>query len=333
MNNELLQNATVVITGATSGIGRATAQAFARQGARLVLAARRADVLRDVAAECRRLGAPDALPVPTDTTDADAVHRLAQAAADFGRGHIDVWVNNAGSGAIGQFDATPLAAHEQVIRLNLLGYLYGAYAVLPYFRRQGRGTLINVVSLGAWVPEPYTVAYSASKFGVRGLMDTLRLELTETPDIHVCDVHPAYIDTPGFQHGANFTGRVIKPAPPVFPPQQVADAVVRLVHRPRPHTMVGWTAPAFRVLYGLAPGFTRRTAMRLFRRYLNQAQPAPITEGSLFEPRPAPHGAEVTGGWRQPEQSSSTRWLGGAALAAGLAAGLYAWGRSQASQG
>lgn len=325
MNHASLRGATVVITGATSGIGRATAQEFARHGARLVLAARRHEVLQDVVDECRRLGAPDALAVPTDTTNANAVHQLARAAVRFGQGRLDVWVNNAGSGAIGQFDATPLEAHEQVIRLNLLGYLYGAYAALPYFRRQGRGTLINVVSLGAWVPEPYTVAYSASKFGLRGMMDTLRVELTETPGIQVCDVHPAYIDTPGFQHGANFTGRVIKPAPPVFPPQQVAEAVVRLVHQPRPHTMVGWTAPVFRWLYALAPGLTRRTSMRLFRRYLNQAQPAPITQGSLFEPHPAPHGDEVSGGWRKPQSSTSTALLGGAALAAGLAAGILAW--------
>jgi short-subunit dehydrogenase len=324
-----LRGTTVVITGASSGIGRATALTFARRGARLVLAARRAEVLADVVAECRALGA-QALAVPTDVTDAQAVQRLAQAAADFGPG-IDVWVNNAGVGAIGPFDEVPLAAHEQVLRTNLLGPLYGAYAVLPYFRRQRRGTLINVISLGAWLPEPYTASYSASKYGARGLMDTLRTELSSEPRIHVCDVHPAYIDTPGFQHGANYTGRVIKPAPPVFPAQQVADAIVTLALRPRATTMVGWTASALRLTYTLAPRLTQWAAMRLLKGYLRQAQPAPISEGSVFAPAPAPHGTEISGGWGSSSPASTGKKWMGAALVAGFAAGLYAWQRGGAA--
>ncbi|GAB2793917.1 short-subunit dehydrogenase [Hymenobacter luteus] len=322
-------SATIVITGASSGIGRATALAFARPGIRLVLAARRAAVLAEVAAECAQRGART-LVVPTDVTDARAVHHLAEAAAALGGGQIDVWVNNAGSGAIGAFEATPLAAHEQVLRVNLFGYLYGAYAVLPYFRRQGHGTLINVVSLGAWLPEPYTAAYSASKYGLRGLLDALRTELSAEPHIHVCDVHPAYIDTPGFQHGANYTGRLIKPAPPVFPAQKVAEAIVRLPYRPRPSTMVGWSGPALRLLYTLAPRATRWAGMRLFLGYLRQAERAPVSENSLFSPLPAPHGASVSGGWRKMAAPRSRRaWWGAAVITA--AAGLLAWQQARKS--
>ncbi|WP_139920891.1 SDR family oxidoreductase [Hymenobacter sp. DG01] len=323
MTHAIPASATIVITGASSGIGRATALAFARPGVRLVLAARRAAVLAEVAAECAQQGART-LAVPTDVTDARAVHHLAEAAAALGGGQIDVWVNNAGSGAIGEFDKVPLAAHEQVLHLNLFGYLYGAYAVLPYFRRQGHGILINVVSLGSWLPEPFTASYSASKYGLRGLMDTLRAELSSEPHIHVCDVHPSYIDTPGFQHGANYTGRLIKPAPPVFPAQKVADTIVKLTRHPRPSTMVGWSGPALRLLYQLAPQTTAWAAARLFRGYLAQAQPAPVSENSLFRPQPAPHGSDISGGWLAPAAPRGRgTWWGAALLAA--AAGAYLW--------
>ncbi|WP_324676971.1 SDR family oxidoreductase [Hymenobacter sp. GOD-10R] len=323
MKTNSLQGAVVVITGASSGIGRATALTFAREGATLVLAARRAEVLAEVAAECERFGAR-VLTVPTDTTDAEAVRHLAEAAHEFGAGRIDVWINNAGSGAVGRFEEVPLAAHEQVLHLNLFGYLYGAHAVLPYFRRQGEGMLLNVVSLGAWLPEPYTASYTASKYGLRGLMDTLRAELSTEPHIHVCDVYPSYIDTPGFQHGANYVGRLIKPAPPVFPAQKVADTLLAVARHPRPTTMVGWPAYVMRWSYALAPGPVGRLSRRLFDTYFQQADPAPVSEGSLFTPQPAPHGTGISGGWAKPTKPRNGQWLG-AALAAGLAVGLVAW--------
>ncbi|UYZ59727.1 SDR family oxidoreductase [Hymenobacter latericus] len=326
MSKHSIAGQTVVITGASSGIGRATALAFARCGARLVLAARRANVLAEVVAECEHLGAR-ALAVPTDTTDAQAVERLAQQAETFG-GRIDVWINNAGSGAVGAFDEVPVAAHEQVLRLNLLGYLYGAHAVLPLFKRQQGGILINVISLGGWVPMPFTASYTASKFGLRGLSESLRAELTDTPSIRVCDVYPAFVDTPGFQHGANYTGKLIKPASPVFSPYKVADALVELARHPRNTTMVGWTATAMRTAYALAPNATRSVLARFFRLYLKQAKPAPVSTGSLLAPTAVPHGTDVEGGWGSSGKPGVAAWLG-TAFAAGLAASVYALARRQ----
>ena len=183
-----LRGASVVITGASSGIGRAAALAFARRGASVILAARRAEELDDLARECRSLDGK-ALPVRTDVTDPDAVFGLAKAADDaFGR--IDVWINNAGSGVFGPYQDAPLDLHRRTIELNLLGGMYGAYAVLPYFLRQGSGTLITNISLGGWAPAPFAAAYSASKFGLRGFTASLRQELRRYPHIHVCSVFP-----------------------------------------------------------------------------------------------------------------------------------------------
>lgn len=142
----------VVITGASSGIGRATAHAFARTGARLVLCARGQEALNEVVRECRELGAP-AIAIPTDMRDADAVQRLARMAAET-FGGIAVWVNNAGGGAVGRFWEVPLEAHRATVELDLLGYMHGAYAALPYFLNQGRGVLINTNSVGGFVPTP-----------------------------------------------------------------------------------------------------------------------------------------------------------------------------------
>ena len=136
-----LQNKTIVITGASSGVGRAAAIAFAKHKATLILAARGEKALYEAAEECREWGA-DAIAVVTDVTNANDVKKLAQAAAEQG-GKIDVWINNAAVLAAGDFDKTPVQVHTQVIETNLIGYVHGAHAAMPYFKKQGYGTLIN----------------------------------------------------------------------------------------------------------------------------------------------------------------------------------------------
>jgi NAD(P)-dependent dehydrogenase (short-subunit alcohol dehydrogenase family) len=314
-----MKDVVAVITGASSGIGQATAFAFAEQGASVVLAARREWALRDVAMECERRGG-QALPVPTDVIDEAAVHELARRALErFGR--IDVWVNNAAVGLFSRFEEAPIVDFRRVIETDLFGYVYGARAVLPLFYRRGRGTLINVGSVMSEVPGPYVSAYAIAKHGVRALGECLRQEaqLAGADDIKICTVMPATIDTPFFQHAANYTGRAVKAMPPVYPAESVAKTIVELVEHPRREVVVGNAGRLMTMQQSLAPGMNERMlAMMVDRQHLEDV-PAPPTSGSLFSPMG--RGASIEGGWRPSNGTSKARKLA-TALLVGIPAAL-----------
>lgn len=316
-----LQNAVVVITGASSGIGRATAHEFAREGAALFLAARDRHALHDVAEECHRCGGQARI-VVADVTQADAVERLAQTAIDTA-GRIDVWVNNAGIGALGKFEEIPIDAHERVIQTDLLGYIRGAHAVLPHFKRQRSGILINNISVGGWASQPYAASYSAAKFGLRGFAESLRGELYAWPHIHVCNLYPPVMDTPGFRDGGNYTGRDVKPVPPVYDPRRTARAIVRLARRPRHSAYVGSVAWLARIAHGVVPGFERINA-RLVDLALGRARPLATSSGNLFSP---PSGERrIDGGFRSPAARRRTALVAATVAASGIGLYLY-WAR------
>lgn len=312
---------TVVITGASSGTGRAIALAFAEKFDHLVLASRNLIALESVALECIQLGAAVKI-VQTDVTEQGAMINLAAEASEI-TGSIDVWVNNAGVLAVGAFEDTPLAVLDQVIKTNLMGYMHGAHAVLPYFKQQGKGVLINNISIGGFLPVPYGVGYSASKFGLRGFSAALKAELTAFPDIHVCDAFPAFLDTPGIQHAANYTGKQLKPAPPVYDPVRVAMAIVKLAENPRSETMVGSLSILLRLSYGVFPWITRSIAGSVIKGYLKQAPSIAKTDGNVFNE--VPYGNSVHGGWGLPGKPKAHRkYIAGGLLLSSLALLLVA---------
>ncbi|HVF80564.1 MAG TPA: SDR family oxidoreductase [Flavisolibacter sp.] len=314
-----LHGKTIVITGASSGVGRAAAIEMASRGASVVLAARREEALQELATECEALGAR-ALVAVTDVKEAAAVTHLAAEAKAWG-GRIDVWINNAGVLAAGAFDETPLAVHEAIVQTNLLGYIKGAHAVLPLFKEQGYGVLINNISVGGWFPTPYAAGYSASKFGLRGFGEALQGELHSWPHIHVCNLYPAFLDTPGIQHAGNYTGKVLKPAPPVYNPQRVAKAMAHLVLHPKATTVVGPVSTLLRMVHALAPALSRRITAGVMETYFKGGDSIAFTDGNLFFP--SQFGTSVHGGWNTPATQKqkvafTALLIGGVAMGLGL---------------
>lgn len=292
MKNVSLQSATIVITGASSGIGKAAALKFATEGANLVLASRSEALLREIASLCENLGAK-ALVVATDVSDKGSVKNLfEESIRNFG--HIDVWINNAGVGAVGEFTATPLEAHEQVIKTNLFGSLYGSYCVLPHFKERKKGIIINTNSTGAFVGNPFTAAYSASKFGLRGLSEALRYELEDSNDIHICELYAGFVDTPAHSHAANYIGKEVKPSKPLLDPETMADALVKLAKHPKPTMHLGSQDMIGRLSHFISPGLTGTIMNKAFKMYFGRAKHVPVSDGNLFSPdyeeKPPAHG-------------------------------------------
>ncbi|PWN71582.1 short chain dehydrogenase [Chryseobacterium phosphatilyticum] len=273
---------TVVITGASSGIGKATAEAFAKQGADLVLAARGEDALKETAEICRKLGAT-VIAVPTDTSVATEVQNLVNEALEFS-GKIDYWVNNAGVLAFGKFEEIPVEVTDQIIKTNLLGYMHSAHAILPVFKKQKRGVLLNNISIGGWMPAPYGTAYTASKYGVRGMVETLQGEVSDYPDIHICALYPGFQKSSGIDHAANYSGIKLSTPPPAFDPRKLANSIVKMAKNPTDVYYPDWSAVIFKNLYEIFPGVVRYVSSAGMRCVIKKAHKDQNSTGNILAP-------------------------------------------------
>jgi short-subunit dehydrogenase len=252
-----LSEQVVVITGASSGIGRETALKFSQEGAKVVLAARNETGLIDLAAEIR-VTAGEVLVVPTDVSQWAEVQHLAQEALNW-HGRIDTWVNDAAVNVYGLVEETPVEEFEQIIHVNLLGTIYGVKAVLPIMKQQGYGTIINVGSVVSERAMPLQAGYTASKFGVRGFTDALRLEMErQYPNINVTLILPASINTPFFEHARSHMSVEPKPLPPVYDPSLAAEAIVHAAEHPERNVYVGGASKMFSMMERLSPALTDR---------------------------------------------------------------------------
>ncbi|WMJ74835.1 SDR family oxidoreductase [Cytophagaceae bacterium ABcell3] len=307
----------IVITGASSGIGRATALEFAKQGASVVLAARRGDALEQVAEECRSLGGK-AMAVALDVTYENDVKNMASRAIhEFG--HIDVWVNNAAVSLMGPFEDMPTEDMKRVMDINLFGYINGAKAVLPHFRQRKKGTLINVSSAVSITGQPFSMGYTTSKFAIRGFSLSLEQELSDEKDIHVCTVYPGVIDTPIFNQAANYMGRAVKAPGPAMDAKEVAEAIVSLAIFPRKEVSVGAVSKVSGVLKTLVPNvYDKQYRKVIFKNHFNEHASEP-SKGNLYEPMR--QYAQVSGGWQNNKEEQEKNGIGKKILAGTVLAG------------
>jgi short-subunit dehydrogenase len=251
-----LSEQVIVVTGASSGIGRETAQQLARHGASLVLVARNEAALRETAAEVEALGGR-ALVAPADVSEAEQLQRVAdQAASHFGR--IDTWVNGAAVSTYGTVEQTTVEEIRRIIEVDLLGTIYGIKAALPYLRRTG-GTLINISSVTGERGVPLLATYSAAKHGIVGFCEALRVELDhERAGVSVTTILPYGINTPFFNHARSKLGVLPRPTPPAYEPAAVAEAIVWAAEHPTREIVVGGAGKCVVLLQRLSPALLDR---------------------------------------------------------------------------
>jgi NAD(P)-dependent dehydrogenase (short-subunit alcohol dehydrogenase family) len=281
----------VLITGASSGIGRATALELAGRGGRLVLVARGREALDEAAAAARTAGAADVVVCPADVTDEEAFRGAVDAAvARFGR--LDAVVHAAQVMAYGTIEELPRDIFERVVETAVHGTAVVARVVLPVFRAQGAGHLLVVNSLLGSVATPLMGSYVVAKWGQLGLVRVLQQETRDAPGVKVSTVQPGGVDTPIYYQAASWVGSTGRPPPPVYTPQHVARRVLATLDRPRRMVQAGFLNPVIKAGFTLFPGVYDFLVGPLMQRLAIAHDDVPATEGNVFGSRPAKNATE-----------------------------------------
>lgn len=268
-----LSEQVIVVTGASSGIGLATARAAAEKGARVVLASRNGDALRKITEEITAKGGRAAY-VVTDVGRAEDVDRLARAAV-LQFGGFDTWVNDAGTGIFGRMEDVSHEDSRRLFDTNFWGVVYGSLAAVRHLKERG-GALVNLGSVASDNAAPGLGMYSASKHAVKGFTDSLRLEMAEGGyPVSVTLVKPAAVATPFFEHAKNYTEEPQDAPAPVYAPEEVAKAILYAAEHRVPTVNVGGAGHAASALQTLAPSLMGWLAAK--------------TKGKEEKPRPVRH--------------------------------------------
>jgi short-subunit dehydrogenase len=322
---------TVVLTGASAGVGRATAREFARRGARIALVARNTDALEAAAEEVRRAGGTPLI-VPTDVARADQVEAAAER-AERELGPIDVWVNDAMASVFARvWDIEP-AEFERVTQVTYLGTVYGTMAALKRMRPRNRGAIVQVGSALAYRGIPLQSAYCGSKHGIKGFTESLRTELmADKSGVHVTMVHLPGLNTTQFGFVRTKLPHTPRPVAPVYQPEIAARAIVHAAAHPRRRAYwVGGSTVMTIIGNRVAPWFADWYLARTAIKGQQTDQPADEHRKDtdyLFEPVPGDHGAHGSfddeAKARSPQSVLSRHRGAVAAGAASLAAGATA---------